>query len=130
MATSLAAQKYEAFVQAWRPTPEKVELAVRTVIEIARPSRVILFGSWARGEAQSTSDLDLAVLISDEHTSDLAALRKQMTAALAKISMTIDLVVVPEGYFARFDSSVNSIYYKIAHEGKLVYERRTEIAAD
>jgi|GEM_PF-616382 len=130
MATTLAAQKYEAFAQAWRPTPEKVKLAVQTVIEIAQPSRVIVFGSWARGDAKAASDLDLAVLFDDDRTDDIAALQKQMQAALAKIPMSIDLIAVTESYFARFGSSINSIYYKIAHEGKLAYEHRTGVAAD
>jgi hypothetical protein len=36
--------------------------------------------------------------------------------------MSIDLVVASEGYAAEFISSVNSVYYKILHQGKLVYD--------
>jgi len=37
--------------------------------------------------------------------------------------MSVDLIVVTEQYFARFRSSINSLYYKIANQGKLIYEQ-------
>jgi uncharacterized protein len=118
----LTAEKLEEFRQSWRPTPEKVDLAVKTAIEIARPSRVFIFGSWARGEATDSSDLDLAVLFPDERKAELGDLRKEISRAFKDIRMSIDLVVASEGYAAEFVSSVNSVYYKILHQGKLVYD--------
>jgi predicted nucleotidyltransferase len=119
----LTAEKLEDFRQSWRPTPEKVDLAVKTAIELARPSRVFIFGSWARGEATADSDLDLAVLVPEERSSEIPELRSQINRQLAQMRMSVDLIVVTEEYFARFRSSINSIYYKIANQGKLIYER-------
>jgi predicted nucleotidyltransferase len=118
----LTAEKLEEFRQSWRPTPEKVELAVKTAIEVARPSRVFIFGSWARGEATDSSDLDLAVFFPDDRKAELGELRKEISRAIKDIRMGIDLVVASEGYAAEFLSSVNSVYYKILHQGKLVYD--------
>jgi predicted nucleotidyltransferase len=59
------ADKVRAALEALSPTREKVDLAVKTAVEIAQPSRVILFGSWPRSEAKWDSDLDLAVLMPD-----------------------------------------------------------------
>lgn len=115
-------EKLDDFRQNWRPTPEKVDLAVKTAIEIARPSRVFIFGSWARGEATDSSDLDLAVLFPDDRKAELGELRKQISRRLKDIRMSIDLIVASEGYAAEFLSSVNSVYYKILHQGKLVYD--------
>jgi len=56
----LTADKVRAALEELSPTQEKVDLAVKTSIEIANPSRVILFGSWPRGEAEWDSNLDLA----------------------------------------------------------------------
>jgi len=109
----LTAEETKEFRESWRPTPEKVDLAVKTAVEIARPSRVFIFGSWARDEATIDSDLDLAVLI----------LRRQISRQLEPIRMSVDLIVVTEQYFARFRSSINSLYYKIANQGKLIYEQ-------
>jgi predicted nucleotidyltransferase len=114
--------KLDQFRQSWRPTPEKVDLAVKKAIEVAHPSRVFIFGSWARGEATDSSDLDLAVFFPDERRAELGELRKEISRAIKDIRMSIDLVVASEGYAAEFISSVNSVYYKILHQGKLVYD--------
>jgi uncharacterized protein len=116
------AEKLEEFRKSWRPTPEKVDLAVKAAIEIAHPSRVFIFGSWARDEATDTSDLDLAVFLPDDRKAELGELRRRISHELSGIRMSIDLIVASEGYVAEFLASVNSIYYKIVHRGKLVYD--------
>ena len=119
----LTAEKYEEFRQTWCPTPTKVDLAVKAATEIAKPTRVFVFGSCARGEVTPDSDLDLAVLVPEERRNEIPELRRRIGRELEPIRMSVDLVMVTEDYFSRFDSSINSIYYKIAHEGKLVYEQ-------
>jgi predicted nucleotidyltransferase len=118
-----SAEKIEAFRESWRPTPEKVDLAIKKAIEVARPSRVFVFGSWARGDATPDSDLDLAVLLPEERRSEIPELRREINRKLEAIRMSVDLVLVTEDYFSQFLSSVNSLYYKIAHQGKLMYEQ-------
>jgi predicted nucleotidyltransferase len=108
----------------WRPTPEKVDRVVRTAIEVARPSRVFIFGSLARGETATARDLDLAVLVPDERRDEIGELRRRLDGKLEAVRMSIDLILVSEGYFAQFGDSINSVYYKIANQGKLVYEQR------
>jgi predicted nucleotidyltransferase len=119
----LTAEETKEFRESWRPTPEKVDLAVKTAVEIARPSRVFIFGSWARDEATIDSDLDLAVLIPEQRRDEIPELRRQISRQLEPIRMSVDLIVVTEQYFARFRSSINSLYYKIANQGKLIYEQ-------
>jgi uncharacterized protein len=119
----LTAEELQNFRDSWRLTPEKVNLAVKAAVEIAAPSRVFIFGSWARGEATADSDLDLAVLLPEARVSEIPELRKQISRKLSQIRMSVDLIVVSEEYFAKFRSSINSIYYKIAHQGKLIYEQ-------
>lgn len=108
---------------AWFPTKEKVDLAIRTAIEVACPSRVFLFGSWPRGEATPDSDLDLAVFVSDDRKGEIGDLHSRIRAALKGISMSVDLIIASESHVADFANSVNSVYYKIVHRGELVYDR-------
>jgi predicted nucleotidyltransferase len=114
----------DSFRQSWRPTPEKVDVAVKAAIDVAHPSRVFVFGSWARGEATADSDLDLAVLLPEERRNEIPELRRQINRRLEPIRMSVDLILVTEDYFSQFRSSINSLYYKIANQGKLVYEQR------
>jgi len=105
------------------PTQEKVDLAVKAAIEIARPSRVFVFGSWARGEAEWDSDLDLGVFLPDSAAEELGRIRKELRRRLDQIPMTIDLVLATESYAEEFLDSVNSIFYSVLKRGRLVYER-------
>jgi predicted nucleotidyltransferase len=37
--------------------------SARKILKVTNPSRIILFGSYARGEASDDSDLDLLVIV-------------------------------------------------------------------
>jgi predicted nucleotidyltransferase len=117
------AEKVRAALEALAPSQEKVALAVEKAVEIASPARVIIFGSLARGEAEWDSDLDLAVLMPDSAESQLGVIRRDLRRKLDEVPMTIDLVIMTEGFASQFRDSVNSIYYRILNEGKVVYER-------
>jgi predicted nucleotidyltransferase len=120
----LTVEKVRAALEALAPTQEKVDLAVKTAVEIAQPSRVILFGSWARGEAKWNSDLDLAVLMPDSAEPELGSVHRNLRRKLDELPMTIDLVVATEGYAGQFRGSVNSIYHRILQDGQVAYEQR------
>ena len=45
----------------WAPTPEKMQAAIERIVTAAQPTRIILFGSRARGAADDRSDVDLLV---------------------------------------------------------------------
>jgi len=118
----LTAEKVRAVLEELAPTQEKVDLAVRKAVELTRPSRVILFGSWPRGEAKWDSDLDLAVLLDEERESQLGTIRRELRRELDRIPMSIDLVLTTVSCAERFRGSINSIYHRILTDGQVVYE--------
>src|ERR1035438_8927747 len=119
------AEKVRTALEALSPTQEKVDLAVKTAVEIAQPSRVILFGSWARGDAKWDSDLDMAVLMPDTAEERLGEIHRSIRSKLEEIPMTIDLVVTTEGTAGQFHGSINSIYHRILTQGQVAYEHDT-----
>lgn len=120
----LTAEKVRAALEELTPTQEKVDQAVQTAIETAQPSRVILFGSWPRGEAKWDSDLDMAVLMPDEAESELGTIHRRLRRKLSEIPMNIDLVVTTEGCAGQFLGSINSIYHRILTQGQVAYEQQ------
>jgi predicted nucleotidyltransferase len=119
----LNAEQVRAALEGLAPSKEKVDLAVKAAIEVADPSRVILFGSWAKGEAKWDSDLDMAVLIRDSAESQLLEIRRALRRKLDDVPMTIDLVMATEGLANCFRGEINSIYHRILVEGRVAYER-------
>jgi predicted nucleotidyltransferase len=47
----------------WAVTPEKVEAVIKRLIAVARPRKIILFGSYAYGWPTEDSDVDLMVIM-------------------------------------------------------------------
>ncbi len=123
------AEKVRAALEALAPTQEKVDLAVKAAVEVAKPSRVILFGSWAQREARWDSDLDMAVFLPDAAESKLLEIRRALRRRLDDVPMTIDLVMATEGFANRFRNEINSIYHRILLEGQVAYEQRPEHAS-
>ena|SRR5258708_38210885 len=103
-------------------TPAKVREAVRRLIEVGRPKKIILFGSYALGRHQRDSDLDILVVTGDEVTQphkESARLRR----ALDDVLMAMDIVVVPERIFEQLRDKPGLIYREASEHGMVVYER-------
>ena len=105
----------------WEVTPEKVEAAVRKIIETSRPVRVILFGSYVRGETNVNSDLDVLVIASDE----IGNPRKEsvrIRRALRGISMPMDILAVPLSKWEELKDAPGLVYREASLGGRVVYE--------
>lgn len=120
----LTHEQVRAVLETLSPTQEKVDHAVRTAVEVAQPSRVILFGSWARGEARWDSDVDMAVLLPDSAEPHMEQIRRALRQRLDQVPMTIDLVLATETQANSFRGSINSIYHCILEDGLVAYEQQ------
>jgi len=105
----------------WAVTPEKVEAAVRKIIEVSRPVKIILFGSYVRGATGRDSDLDILVVTADtirNPRQESVRLRR----ALREISMPMDILVVPRSQWEELKDTPGLIYREAWRTGKVVYE--------
>ncbi len=95
---------------------------IHRVVAVARPEKVILFGSAARGEWGPDSDLDLLVIKSGVHRRRLA---QAIYRNLVGVGFPVDVVVVTPEDVERYGDSIGLILEPALREGKVVYERRT-----
>lgn len=105
----------------WEVTPEKVEAAIRKIIEVAQPLKLILFGSYVRGETNINSDVDILVIASD----NIESPRKEsvrIRRALRGISMPMDVLVVPQSAWEQLKDMPGLIYREALVNGKVIYE--------
>ena len=101
------------------PDPAALETLVRRIVEVARPDRIVLFGSAARGEMGPDSDIDVLVVKSGvEHRRRLA---QDIYMNLSGVGVGVDLIVLtPEDLEAQRDS-VGSIVGPALDEGRVIY---------
>ncbi len=107
--------------KAWQVTPEKVETAVRRIVEVSRPTRLILFGSYVKGKPHPHSDLDVLVVTHEEPENP----RKEsvrIRRALRGIGMSIDVVVVGKKTLEETADAPGLIYREALRHGRVVYE--------
>jgi predicted nucleotidyltransferase len=93
---------------------------VDILVETAHPTRIILFGSPAREEAQGDSDIDL-VVVEREVTSryqEMVRLRR----ALTPLHMPIDVLVYSEADVAERGDWLGTALHAALREGQMLYE--------
>jgi predicted nucleotidyltransferase len=105
----------------WQITPEKVQMVVQRLIEVASPKKIILFGSYVRGDATRDSDLDVLVVTSHEVESPRRE-SVRLRNSLSDINMPMDIVVVPFTRFQTLRQKLGLIYREADRHGKVVYE--------
>lgn len=106
---------------AWAVTPEKVAEAVRRIVEVARPLRVVLFGSYVHRRTGPNSDLDVLVVVEDTVENP----RKESVRirhALRDILMPMDILVVPRSQWEELREKPGLIFREVFETGRVVYE--------
>ena len=82
---------------------------VRRVVAVAQPSRVILFGSYGRGDADAGSDLDLMVI--KPEVADKYAEMIRLHEAVGNIGAGVDVLVYSEAEFRRRSQVPGTVLY-------------------
>jgi predicted nucleotidyltransferase len=102
---------------------QQIMQAVRRVVAAARaPLKVILFGSYGRGEARESSDLDLIVV--ERGTPDAGEEMIRLQDALGDIGADVDLLVYSESDFEKRSNWCSTPVYWAVREGRVLYEHR------
>jgi predicted nucleotidyltransferase len=98
---------------------QSLQEAVKRIVEATRPSRVILFGSHARGDADAGSDLDLMVIkprVADKYREMI-----RLHEAVGRIGVGVDVLVYSEDEVEeRRDWCTSPVYWAL-REGRTLY---------
>lgn len=94
---------------------------VDRIVDRFQPSRVLLFGSQARGTAQRWSDVDLLVVLPDLQDKRRTAI--DIRRSLGDLPVSKDIVVATPEEVDRRGHVVGTILHAALRDGKVVYER-------
>lgn len=99
--------------------PDRLARAVELLASAARPRRIILFGSAARGDAGPDSDLDFLV-VQDEVPAPRAEVAR-LSLLLAEERIPADVIVASEALYQAWKDQPGSVIYDAHLEGRAVY---------
>lgn len=92
--------------------------ATRRLADAAPDAKVILFGSHARGDARSDSDLDL--LLTEPEVKNRRAEFVRLREALGNLGVPIDLVVVPASHIDEWGHFEGTMLNDALREGRIL----------
>lgn len=117
--------KTDPRLQAQHVTLELIQYVADKIARAVNPEKIILFGSWARGEATDESDVDLFV-VHDGRVSNREMYRHIARLLWGRL-FGIDLIVRSPQDVALNLRDNNPFYTRhIFGEGKVLYERARE----
>ena len=93
---------------------------VRRVLSVARPDRIILFGSAATGEMTKDSDIDLLIVaptLKNRHEE-----RLRIADAIGDIEYPVDVIVIASERFEATKDIIGGIAYPAHKYGRVLYE--------
>jgi predicted nucleotidyltransferase len=95
---------------------------VRRIVRKFNPEQVILFGSYARGDADTDSDVDLLVVMNIKGSKRRQQL--QVRTALRERTVPVDVIITrPEDFVWRKDV-FGTMEWPATHEGRVLYARK------
>ncbi|GHV37613.1 hypothetical protein AGMMS49546_05940 [Spirochaetia bacterium] len=85
------------------------------------PERIMLFGSYARGDSNEKSDIDILIIIKNLEN------ERKITGALYKallnenISLSVDFLAIDFDKYNELKNKIGYIYKTIEQEGQILY---------
>jgi predicted nucleotidyltransferase len=101
------------------PDQKVLAAIVERVVEAARPDKIILFGSAARGDMRPDSDIDLLVIKSGkfDHWRLLTTIYRHLRGEGA----AVDVVLATPEDIRLYGDSPYLVFYRALREGTVVY---------
>lgn len=109
---------------------EKLKQEIAERLKPLNPEKIVLFGSYARGEQNKESDIDLYVVTNDNFMPESYATKRELVRKISKQiedireKYNIDLLVHTKMMSNKFFRLNSSFSREISKNGKVIYEQR------
>jgi len=95
---------------------------VRTIVRRYKPFRIVLFGSYARGDYHAASDVDLFLLVPD--APDWLERGLEFKRLIGDEPRPVEAHIYTMHEYARMKAADNPFVLQIEAEGKVLYEQQ------
>jgi predicted nucleotidyltransferase len=96
-----------------------IQEAVELLIKAANPVRIILFGSYARGDVTEESDLDFLVIEKELKGRRMETVR--LRDVLSPLRIPVDVLVISEKTYQDWKDLPGTVIYEAGLEGRIIY---------
>lgn len=96
----------------------KKEITLK-ILEAVNPIKIILFGSYANGQAKMDSDIDILVI--EKKIKSKIEEKRKIRNSLKNIKYPKDILVVSEEEYIFYSSKFGSIFKEINEKGEILW---------
>jgi predicted nucleotidyltransferase len=99
---------------------ETIQQIVQRILSVAKPDKIILFGSAATGQMTRDSDIDLLIVEADpgDQREESVRLRRQLRG----LGFPFDVIVISTEWFEESKGVIGGIAYPANKYGRVIYE--------
>ena len=100
---------------------EVLQKAIATIVRVADPDRIILFGSRARAVTTTDSDYDLLVI--KKSVEKPRELSKRIYQSFSQLGAPVDVIVADAAKYEALKNNRYMIYSEATTGGRIAYEK-------
>ncbi len=100
---------------------DSLEKAIKTIVKVAEPDKIILFGSHAKGDDKPESDYDL--LVFKRGVKKQRSLTQKIYLSFKDVGASIDIIVADLDKYEHLKTDPYLIYSEADRNGRMVYEK-------
>jgi len=100
---------------------DSLKKAIETIVQVAEPDKIILFGSHAKGGGTPESDYDLLVL--KKNLKRQRVLTQKIYLNFKNVGAPVDVIVADLDKYEKLKADPYLIYFEAAENGRMVYEK-------
>ncbi len=102
---------------------EEINLITKRIVQLYQPDKIILFGSWAREDADQKSDIDLLVISDREKHLPRYQRGLDVRLQLSTFKTPKDILFYTHDDVNRWQGVPQAFINTVLSEGKVLYER-------
>ena len=106
---------------------EKVDKYIESMVDRITskfsPVKIYLFGSYATGDFEVDSDIDLLIVVDAKDSEKIKEMRRGINKLLADREMPVDIIVISSEKMELRRDIPGTLPYICVREGELLYER-------
>ena len=102
-------------------TQQEIQAVVDTIVANHHPEKIVLFGSYAYGEPNENSDLDLLVVKDSDLSNHKLAV--QIKRQINNFDFNMDIIVYKPNDVSEWITAPASFIHQVYKYGKTLYEK-------